>query len=195
MTFRMRHLISTTWPQPAKYFLIGLLLHVSVRNKQPKRARNDLRQRARLTCTTRTDLDVVKGFWQSRALTVATELELADFPGDGPWPADTLSSRTETDASSLYRLMRGLEVFKQVSPERQRTGKRVRGQKRSLLAMGQRAYYVVCRLRPVLGLGPPSGQHSNRRDGIRSESLDAAHGNGTSAILKFCQSSTTRCGR
>ena len=64
-------------------------------------------------------LNIVMGFWQSRALAVATELELADFLADGPLPADTLASRTKTDASSLYRLMRVLEsigVFKQVSP-------------------------------------------------------------------------------
>jgi hypothetical protein len=64
-------------------------------------------------------LNIIKGFWQSRALAVAAELELADFLADGPLSADTLASRTKTDAKSLYRLMRALEsieVFKQVSP-------------------------------------------------------------------------------
>jgi hypothetical protein len=64
-------------------------------------------------------LNIVMGFWQSRALAVAAELELADFLADGPLPAETLASRTKTDASSLFRLMRALEsigVFKQVSP-------------------------------------------------------------------------------
>jgi len=64
-------------------------------------------------------LNIVMGFWQSRALAVATELELADFLADGPLPADTLASRAKADSSSLFRLMRALEsigVFKQVSP-------------------------------------------------------------------------------
>jgi hypothetical protein len=59
------------------------------------------------------------GFWQSRALAVANELELADLLADGPLPTDTLAGRTKTDSASLFRLMRALEsigVFKQVSP-------------------------------------------------------------------------------
>jgi len=64
-------------------------------------------------------LNIIMGFWQSRALAVATELELADLLADGPLHADSLADRTKTDASSLFRLMRALEsigVFKQVSP-------------------------------------------------------------------------------
>ena len=60
------------------------------------------------------------GFWQSRALAVAAELELADFLADGPLAVDTLASRSKTDSSSLYRLMRVLEsigIFTQVSPQ------------------------------------------------------------------------------
>lgn len=64
-------------------------------------------------------LSIIMGFWQSRALAVATELELADLLADGPQHADCLADRTKTDASSLFRLMRALEsigVFRQVSP-------------------------------------------------------------------------------
>jgi hypothetical protein len=64
-------------------------------------------------------MSIMMGFWQSRALAVATELELADLLADGPVHADTLADRTKTDASSLFRLMRALEsigVFKQDSP-------------------------------------------------------------------------------
>lgn len=63
--------------------------------------------------------NIIMGFWQSRALAVATELELADLLADGPLAASMLASRTKTDPSSLFRLMRALEsigVFRQVSP-------------------------------------------------------------------------------
>ncbi|HSF14473.1 MAG TPA: methyltransferase dimerization domain-containing protein [Vicinamibacteria bacterium] len=64
-------------------------------------------------------LDIVMGFWKSRALAVAAELELADLHADGPLSADTLADQTKTDAASLFRLLRVLEsigVFQQVSP-------------------------------------------------------------------------------
>jgi hypothetical protein len=65
-------------------------------------------------------LNIVMGFWQSRALAVAAELELADQLAEGAVAVDSLASRTRTDASSLFRLMRALEsigIFKQVSPK------------------------------------------------------------------------------
>ena len=64
-------------------------------------------------------LAITTGFWQSRALAVAAELELADLLAAGPLHIDVLASRTETHASSLFRLLRALEtvgVFLQVSP-------------------------------------------------------------------------------
>ena len=64
-------------------------------------------------------LNIVMGFWQSRALAVAAELELADLLADGPLSADALAGQTKTDAASLFRLLRVLEsigVFQQVSP-------------------------------------------------------------------------------
>lgn len=64
-------------------------------------------------------LEIVRGFWQSRALAIAAELEIADQLADGPLALDVLAERTETHVPSLFRLMRALEsagVFKQVSP-------------------------------------------------------------------------------
>ena len=54
-------------------------------------------------------LNIVMGFWHSRALAVATELELAELLADGPLPVEILASRTQTDPLSLFRLMRALE--------------------------------------------------------------------------------------
>ncbi|HYR44514.1 MAG TPA: methyltransferase [Terriglobia bacterium] len=65
-------------------------------------------------------LGIVTGFWQSRALAIAAELELADLLADGPVSVDILAGRTKTDSLSLFRLMRALEgigIFRQVSPQ------------------------------------------------------------------------------
>jgi len=48
-------------------------------------------------------LGVVTAFWQSRALAVAAELELADLVADAPVPVDILAATTKTDALSLFR--------------------------------------------------------------------------------------------
>ena len=64
-------------------------------------------------------LRIMVGFWQSRALAIAIELDVAECLADGPLHVDVLASRTGTDASSLFRLMRALEsvnVFTQLSP-------------------------------------------------------------------------------
>jgi len=64
-------------------------------------------------------LAITSGFWQSRALAVATELELAQLLAGGPLHIDVLASRTKTHAPTLFRLLRALEtvgVFSQVSP-------------------------------------------------------------------------------
>lgn len=64
-------------------------------------------------------LEIIRGFWQSRALAIAAELEIADHLADGPLAVGVLAERTQTHAPSLFRLMRALEsagVFKQVSP-------------------------------------------------------------------------------
>jgi hypothetical protein len=63
-------------------------------------------------------LSIVQGFWQARALAVATELGLAEFLAAGPLHIDELASRTNTNASALFRLLRALEsigIFTQTS--------------------------------------------------------------------------------
>jgi len=62
---------------------------------------------------------IVLGFWQARALTVATELGLPDLLAEGPLHVDELASRTKTNASALFRLLRALEstgIFTQTTP-------------------------------------------------------------------------------
>jgi hypothetical protein len=62
---------------------------------------------------------IIRGFWESRALAIAAELELADQLAEGPLGVDVLAERTKTHSPSLFRLMRALEsigVFTQVSP-------------------------------------------------------------------------------
>ena len=62
---------------------------------------------------------IIRGFWASRALAVAAELEIADLLAEGPLTADVLAERTKTHPPSLFRVMRALEsigVFAQVSP-------------------------------------------------------------------------------
>jgi hypothetical protein len=64
-------------------------------------------------------LAITAGFWQSRALAVAAELELADLLAAGPLHIDVLASRSKTHAPSLFRLLRALEslgIFSQISP-------------------------------------------------------------------------------
>jgi hypothetical protein len=64
-------------------------------------------------------LAITAGFWHSRALAVAAELELADLLAAGPLHVDVLASRTKTHAASLFRLLRALEslsIFSQVCP-------------------------------------------------------------------------------
>ncbi|HKV05859.1 MAG TPA: methyltransferase [Candidatus Acidoferrales bacterium] len=62
---------------------------------------------------------ILRGFWASRALAVAAELELADLLADRPLSVDALAQRTRTHAPSLFRVIRALEsigVFRQISP-------------------------------------------------------------------------------
>jgi O-methyltransferase domain/Dimerisation domain len=64
-------------------------------------------------------LAITLGFWQSRALAVAAELELAEALAEGPLHVDVLANRTKTHSPALFRLLRALEtldVFSQVSP-------------------------------------------------------------------------------
>ena len=62
---------------------------------------------------------IILGFWQARALTVATALGVPDLLAEGPLPVDELASRTKTNVSALFRLLRALEsigIFTQASP-------------------------------------------------------------------------------
>jgi hypothetical protein len=64
-------------------------------------------------------LAIIRGFWASRALAVAAELELADLLASGPVSVEVLADQTKTHSPSLFRVMRALEsigVFTQVSP-------------------------------------------------------------------------------
>jgi hypothetical protein len=64
-------------------------------------------------------LSVIQGYWQSRALAVAAELELADLLSQGPLSVEVLAARSNADPSTLFRLLRALEstgIFQQVSP-------------------------------------------------------------------------------
>lgn len=64
-------------------------------------------------------LPIVLGFWQSRALAVATKLGLADLLAEGPLDVDELAKRTKTNPPALFRLIRALEsigIFAQTSP-------------------------------------------------------------------------------
>jgi O-methyltransferase domain/Dimerisation domain len=54
-------------------------------------------------------LPIVIGFWQARALAVAAELGLAELLAEGALDVDQLASRTQTNASALFRLLRALE--------------------------------------------------------------------------------------
>jgi len=63
--------------------------------------------------------EIVLGYWRTRAVTVAAELEIADHLANGPLRLDDLASRTHTHAPTLFRLLRALEsigIFKQISP-------------------------------------------------------------------------------
>jgi hypothetical protein len=64
-------------------------------------------------------LATVLGFWQARALAVATELGVPDLLAEGPLHVDDLANGTGTNVSALFRLLRALEsvgMFAQVSP-------------------------------------------------------------------------------
>src|SRR5262249_53200801 len=53
-------------------------------------------------------LQFITNFWTSRALYIVAKLGIADLLQSGPKDVEELAQATETDASSLYRLMRAL---------------------------------------------------------------------------------------
>jgi hypothetical protein len=64
-------------------------------------------------------LEMMTGYWVTQALYVSAKLGIADLLGTGPLNCDRLASKTNTDASSLYRILRALAsvgVFTEVAP-------------------------------------------------------------------------------
>lgn len=58
-------------------------------------------------------------FWIAKALGVASDLNLADIIGSGFMSIESLAKETNTDVSSLYRLMRALAsdgIFREIKP-------------------------------------------------------------------------------
>ena len=53
-------------------------------------------------------LQFITNFWTSRAVYIAAKLGIADLLKSGPKTVEELAQETETDASSLYRIMRAL---------------------------------------------------------------------------------------
>ena len=53
-------------------------------------------------------LQIIQGFWVSRAVCVAAELRIADLLHDQPKTVEQLSQDTGAHAPSLYRLLRAL---------------------------------------------------------------------------------------
>lgn len=46
---------------------------------------------------------IIRGFWESRALAIAAELELADQLAEGPLGVDVLAERTKTHSPKIGR--------------------------------------------------------------------------------------------
>src|SRR4029453_7472137 len=64
-------------------------------------------------------LQMMTGYWVSQALYVAAKLGVADLLADGPRPVEELATTTQTDASSLRRVLRALAsagVFTEARP-------------------------------------------------------------------------------
>jgi hypothetical protein len=64
-------------------------------------------------------LQMMTGYWVSQALYVAAKLGVADLLADGPRPVEELATVTQTDASSLRRVLRALasvRVFTEARP-------------------------------------------------------------------------------
>lgn len=71
-------------------------------------------------------IQIGSSFWQSRALYVATKLEVADVLGDDTVSITTIANKLDLHESHLYRLMRMLAsigVFKETSPNQFKNSK------------------------------------------------------------------------
>jgi hypothetical protein len=65
-------------------------------------------------------IQMATAFWVSRLLYVAAKLDLADHLADGPKSASALAGPTDTDAPSLYRVMRTLASLGVLTEDDQR---------------------------------------------------------------------------
>jgi ubiquinone/menaquinone biosynthesis C-methylase UbiE len=66
-------------------------------------------------------LQMIAGFWVSRAIYAVAKLGIADLVADAPQTVEELAAATQTHAPSLYRVMRALasvRVFTQTSDKR-----------------------------------------------------------------------------
>jgi len=64
-------------------------------------------------------LAIAMGYWQSRALAVATELRVAEILAAGPLAIEEIAARSATHSDRLYRLLRALasiDIFAEVAP-------------------------------------------------------------------------------
>jgi hypothetical protein len=64
-------------------------------------------------------LQMMTGYWVSQSIYIAAKLGVADLLADGPRPVEALAAKTQSHASSLYRLLRALAsvgVFTETSP-------------------------------------------------------------------------------
>ena len=117
-------------------------------------------------------LGIMLGFWQSRALAIAIELDVAECLSAGPLPVDVLASRTSTDAvEPLSSHAQHSKVCRSsvrsrhaCSPTRQPASVCA---KTFRLAMGYSPNSPLNRRRPVRGLGRTSRQHPERPECVR----------------------------
>lgn len=66
-------------------------------------------------------LQMMTGYWLSKAIYVAAKLGVADFLAEGPRNTDELAAVTQTHADALYRVLRALAsvgIFSEVAPSR-----------------------------------------------------------------------------
>ena len=64
-------------------------------------------------------LQMMTGYWGAQAVYIAAKLGVADLLADGPCPVEELAAATQSNSSSLYRLLRALAsigVFTETSP-------------------------------------------------------------------------------
>ena len=65
-------------------------------------------------------LQIISGFWISRAVYVIAKLGIPDLLKSGPKTADELASATNMHAPSLYRMLRALSERRRRSPRSRR---------------------------------------------------------------------------